>query len=213
MTVMKRRGAAVRIALATLTAGFAAALIAAGGSAAKAQDTDSGILTYPSHPFSVRAGLYLPRNGTVRDQLGIDWLSYGLGYDISTTGVRLPHTFSVYADYFDVTKTTGPSDFRLRSQSKTLGIGLAERYYFAPKTRNYQPYAGAGFGVYDVHAKSNDPGGAFNVYKTSVGGKILAGVEIREGLFIQGDYNWIPEPKLKDRLNLGGYQIQLGYRF
>jgi len=211
MTVIKRRGAAVRIALATLTAGFAAALIAAGGSPAKAQE--EGILSYPSHPFEVRAGLYLPRNTEVRNDLGIDWLSYGLGYDIQRSGTRLPHVLSVYADYFNVPKTTGPSTFRLRSQAASLGIGVAERYYFAPKQPFFQPYAGAGFGIYDVHAKSTDPGGTFDVYKTSIGGKLILGAEMREGLFIQGDYNWIPEPKLQNRLHLGGFQLQLGYRF
>ena len=211
MTVKKRRGAGVRVALATLTAGFIAALIAAGSSPARAQD--EGILSYPSHPFEVRAGVYLPRNGATRDDLGIDWLSYGVGYDISTSGKKLPHTFSVYADYFNVPKTTGPADFRLRSQAASIGVGVAERYYFMPTYSNFQPYAGAGAGIYDVHAKASDPGGTIDKYKTSIGGKILAGVEIRQGIFVQGDFNWLPEPKLEVREQLEGFQLQLGYRF
>ena len=97
--------------------------------------------------------------------------------------------FSAYIDYWDETKTTGPSDGRLRAEAVNQGYGISDRYYFAPHFPTFQPYAGAGFGIYNVHAKREGEGGFASEYKTSVGGKFMVGVEIREGLFAEASYN------------------------
>jgi hypothetical protein len=174
-----------------------------------------GLSSYPNAPWSVTAGLYLPSNGTTRDQLAIDWLSYGASYDFKSTGTRTPSTYSVYLDYFNQVKTTTVTDaLLLRSQAKMAGLGIADRYYFVPKYAPFQPYVGAGFGFYDVHADVESGGGSASEYKSAVGAKFLAGAQISSGIFLQGEYNWIPEPKIDgNRIHLSGYQLRAGYRF
>ena len=88
----------------------------------------------------------------------------------------------------------------MKSRNRLLWLGAAS--------------VGAAIGVYNTHAKTNDSNGYANEYKTSVGGKFMIGAEIREGLFGEISYSYLPEPKLNDdRVKLSGYQIQLGYRF
>jgi opacity protein-like surface antigen len=205
MTVSSRRG----VAAAALTAGILTALTA-GGSTAHAQALD----TYPAHPFAVRFGLYMPSNGTTRDQLGVSFPEVGLSYDFRETGSRLPSTYSVYLDYFLRAKTTGPDNFRLRSQAQMFGVGIADRYYLRPANTSCQPYLGAGVGLYRARASSSDPGGSASEYKTAIGGKLLAGAEVRAGLFGEIEYNFLPEPKLvQNRVHLSGAAFRIGYRF
>lgn len=206
MIVVSRQGAA---ALAAVSAGLTAAVLAP-GAAAQAQGYD----TYPVRPFTVKVGGYLPSSHSTRQDLGINWYDFGATYDFRTTGNKLPSTYSVYVDYFNRSKYTGPSGGRLRSQGKVFDIGLSDRYYFEPKLAALQPFVGAGFGIYDVRAYRNTAAGNANQYKTGIGAKIMTGAELRSGLMGEVEYTLMPEPRLvANRINLSGYRIRFGYKF
>ena len=201
------------VVCAMIAAGVTASVLG-GTTAARAQGLDAPSSARSEQPFRLKIGGYLPTNGNARDTLGINWIAFGAGYDLPKKNALKPSTYEIYFDYFDRTKNTGSGNLALRSEAQLFAIGVADRYYIMPASSEFQPYFGAGAGIYRVRAKTNFVGGQGEQHKTSIGAKFFTGAQIAGGLFGEVEYNVLPEPKLNGRrVRLSGYQLRLGYRF
>lgn len=204
-----------RAAALALTTGAAATLLAV-GPVSRAQAASDGSPWY--EPISVKAGLWMPSDAGTRRTLGYSFPAFGISYDIKKTSTAMPNKYEIYLDYFSRSKSrdvvVGDETIRDRAQGQMYAIGVADRIYFSPRSADYRFYAGAGVGIYHVRAEASIGGDKVHEYKTSFGGKFLAGTELSGGVFAQLEYAFIPEPKIDgERFKLSGTQLQLGYRF
>lgn len=185
---------------------FAAALVVTLGDAAHAQGGTS------QKPFRIRVGEFLPYDSDTEDALGTNFPSFGIGYDLKTVRTFAPTTIEVYADYFKRVKNT--RDFG-HVEAQSLGVGIATRSILTDKWSGFTPYAGAGLGIYSSFIGQLDPDGDYDsARRISVGGKFLIGGEIKAGLFIEGEYNFVPHPSIfGSDVAMSGFQLRLGYRF
>ena len=90
----------------------------------------------------------------------------------------------------------------------TYGVGVAVRQYGStPGTKPYSPYIGLGVGAYvlDVKNPSSD-----SSTKTTLGGKVFAGVELAAGPFLEANYTLTGS---NDGVRPNEVGIQIGDRF
>jgi opacity protein-like surface antigen len=187
----------------TAAAVAAGALVVALSGSAMAQD--NGI----SKPFRVKVGGFFPYDSDTQDALGSNFIAFGLGYDIKRVSSFRPATIEAYIDHFDRVRETGSIG---RVQATVLGGGLSARFSLhSTPNPNYTPYAGAGLGVFKVNAIDGDTA---STTRTSIGGKFFLGTELRNGLFGEAEFNYLPHPSVfgSDQV-LSGWQLRLGYRF
>jgi hypothetical protein len=185
---------------------FAAALVVTLGDAAQAQGDTS------NKPWRVKIGQFLPFDSDTEDALGTNFTSFGLGYDLKRVQSFAPTTYEIYVDYFKRAKRT--IDFG-RVQTDSLGVGLSTRSVITDKLGWVTPYAGAGLGVYSSFVGQLDPDGDYDsARRISIGGKFLVGAEFKGGIFLDGEFNFLPHPSIfGSDVSLSGFQLRLGYRF
>lgn len=164
-------------------------------------------------PFRIKVGGYFPYDTQARRDIGGNFISYGVGYDIRRFGSFLPATLEAYFDYFE--RDRGESGDR--RGARLYGGGLAVRYLLDPNPGPnplFYPYAGAGVGLYSARASRSADGFSQRRDRTSLGGKFLLGTEIRNGIFGEAEYNFVPHPSVfGNDVELSGFQLRLGYRF
>ena len=181
MNTFKKIAAAMAVALGTV------ALI---GGAANAQGKADVV-----KPFTIKIGGEFFTDSDVK-KFTKNAPSLGLVYDFGKTKATNPLVYSAYLDGL-YKKTHGV-------KLSIFGIGAQGRYLLAPAdSKSGVPYLGAGVGVYFLKA---DPGQS----KTRVGGKLLAGYELTNGLLGELEYNIIGEV---EGTSFNTFGVRLGYRF
>jgi hypothetical protein len=140
--------------------------------------------------FGIRGGVHMPKN---KDN-GKNWTAVGLDARVNMGALPIIGGQEVAVDYLGKGK-----------DNRVIGITLVQRYSTpAVVSGQPKPYFGMGFGIYDVRWKTTTPaeatakvGGApasgditTIEKKTSAGIKALAGIELKGGLYIQGDYHY-----------------------
>lgn len=212
----------------------AGALVWLGAAAAGAQTPAQAQNTLPiQRPLRLKIGGLFPSDNKVKDFLGKNVVFAGIGYDFAKTNGANPVTFEAFVDYGERSRTTNvvafgsPAGARVAATGRLIGGGVAARYLFAPPTQAFQPYAGAGVGVYNVYARLRVSGlgaaldGERTQNATSVGGKLLLGAQVSGGFFGEAEYNFFPKVTLDENnglvgggdASLNGYALRLGYRF
>lgn len=207
-----------------MLAALAIAGVLASGAYAQGSATDTMKV---QKPFSVKiGGAFFTDSGT-KDAIGNSTFTVGLGYDFLKTASTSPIIVQGYIDYFSPKSNTesvtvnGVTNSIESKMESTFGIGVAGRYAFInTPTANIVPYAGLGIGFYSAKGKvertisgsGSTPGTSESESKTksSLGGKIFAGVETKQGIFGEIDYNILP--KVED-LNFNNFGVRVGYRF
>lgn len=187
----------------------AACLIAAGSGGAQAQTLKKAIKNLPSDPVRVMVGGYFPAYHGARDALGQNFLSVGASLDVAPKTPTAQFIYSAYFDYLDRVKHNNGG----RTEAVIRGGGVLTRYHFTPKPAGFDPYVGAGVGIYNVRLKENYGSSVVKV-KTSLGGKFLTGAELPSHVFGEIEYDFVPRPERNGSKNkLNGYQARIGYRF
>lgn len=177
-----------------------------GGGAAHAQ---SIFRQLPPRPVRLMVGGYFPAYQGARDALGQQFISFGASLDVAPRTPYSQFVYSAYFDYFDVVKHTTAG----RNEAVLRGGGVVTRYHFTPKPLGFDPYVGAGVGLYNVRLKQ-DYGSSVVKTKTSLGGKFLVGAELPSHVFGEIEYDFLPRPERNGSKNkLNGYQARIGYRF
>lgn len=122
--------------------------------------------------IGVRAGAFMPKN----KDLGKTWLAVGADVRVNLPAVPIVGGQTIAADYLS------------KGSSNMLGITLVQRFtspIAAPVQGGIRPYAGLGFGYYRTHAEENGQSST----KSSAGLKVMGGLDIGQGLYVQGDYH------------------------
>jgi opacity protein-like surface antigen len=202
-----------------------AALAIAGVLASGAYAQESSAVTKVQKPFSVKIGGAFFNDGDTKDAIGNSTFTVGLGYDFLKTKATNPIIVQGYLDYFapksrERSVTAGGVTNTIESKLEyAFGLGVAGRYAFITEpTANFVPYAGLGLGFYSLKVKTDvsSVGGsspfsnAESNTKNGLGGKIFAGVEIKQGIFGELEYNFLP--KVEDA-DLSSFGARIGYRF
>jgi hypothetical protein len=192
----------------TAAALAATALVMAVGGSASAQDLDERI----DNPLRLKVGGFFPYDGDTRDALGSNFISFGVGYDLRRVSSFRPMVLEAYIDGFDRSRTTSGG----RAEAAVIGGGLATRFslFQTPPSRWYNPYAGAGLGVYYTRFKAElADGNSGSATRTSIGGKFFLGTEVRRNWFGEVEFNFLPHPSVlgSDQV-LSGWQLRFGYR-
>jgi outer membrane protein W len=147
--------------------------------------------------------VFLPTNGTAREYGQSAQLSAGLDYAFAKSASENPLLESVYVDYQGGSKNSG--------HVQTIGGGVAVRTYLtqpAGTKQSVAPYVGAGIGYYRILFKRTDTDR--DATTSSIGGKLLAGVELPQNLFLEANYQFLPS---KIGINPSGVGIDAGIRF
>lgn len=156
--------------------------------------------------ISIKVGGFFPSNGAATHSGGSTQLSAGLDYAVPATGngatTSLP---SIYADYNGGSKDGGHVD--------TYGIGFAVRTVpnLGPANKaGLAPYVGIGVGYYETQVKNTDVTPSVSGNKGNIGGKVFAGLDLTQSLFVEANYQLISSEK---GVNPSGFGVQLGARF
>jgi hypothetical protein len=164
----------------------------------------------------IKLGGYFPIGGSVRDQIGSALLSGGVSYEYPEANDD-PVT-ALYGVYLEGAARSGsvtrdvagqPTDFDTRFGYFTVGASVRKESPSDPE--GSRTYAGLGFGVYFLHEKGvkneNGLNQAYTRNSSSLGGKILAGVDTPGGVFSELDFTY---PGYWDR---SGFGFSVGLRF
>jgi hypothetical protein len=182
----------LKIAMMLATGALAGAFMA--GGAAHAQ---LGTLEKPVG-VGVRAGGYFP--GSRPGGMGKNWLALGADVRVNVSAVPIVGGQTVSLDYLK------------EGDSNITGITLVQRFsspVAAPiGAGGMRPYFGLGFGYYRVHVETDTE----SETKSTLGMKIMGGVDIGKGLYVQGDYH-LPATGKVAGLNPKGLAITAGLRF
>jgi hypothetical protein len=145
----------------------------------------------PERPFRIEAGV-------------IEWTEFfGEGQGIATAGISLDlwqncfgGSLSVYADTAGILQSHPTYRF--------FGGGVEYRQFLS-NSSTLKPYVGVGGGYYhlNVHDLSNQGTDRF-------GGKAFAGLELKNGLFLEAAFNYFGRNRDRD---LSRFGLSLGYRF
>ena len=183
-------------------------LLVAGAEGARAQNP---LKQLPPKPVRLMVGGYFPAYTGARDALGQNFISFGASLDVAPKSRTSQFIYSAYFDYVNRVKYTGAG----RNEAVIRGGGVLTRYHFAPQPTNFDPYVGAGVGIYNTRLKQgNGNGGEIVKTKTSLGGKFLVGAELPTHIFGEVEYDFVPRPERNGSKNkLNGYQARIGYRF
>jgi hypothetical protein len=191
----------------TVAALAVTALVMTLGGSANAQSTKV------ENPFRVKVGAFFPVDSDTQDALGSNFISFGLGYDFRQVYTFRPTTLGFYADGFHRTRSTSAA----RSESTVLSLGLESRFalWNEPPSRDFNPYAGAGIGVYYTRFKQElSTGPVQSATRTSVGGKFFIGTEAWGNWLAEAQFDFVPHPSVfGEDQDLNGWQLRLGYRF
>jgi hypothetical protein len=190
----------MKVSFKTLFASALVAGISTGlATAASAQAPTANVPTQEAaKPFAVKLGVAFPSDGDAKDAVGSTWFTFGLNYDIGKTKTTAPVVYGAYLD--------GTFASKNGNDVSAFGLGPEARYYFGAPTMPVSFYAGAGIGVYLLHASGN---GASQT-NTRFGGKLLAGAEFKQGFLGELAYNWTGNVH---SLTLNNFALLVGYRF
>ena len=137
--------------------------------------------------FSVQVGIGDEATSKARSQVGSDSLHAGasLNFGNGSTLFVLPGIQSADFDYNYASAHGG----RLNAYS----LMYANRIYLVPHlaqslVHHIVPYAGFGIGVIDTEVRRRDDGVTNSGNKTTVGGKLMLGVDLPSNLFVEGSY-------------------------
>lgn len=172
---------------------LALTLFAAMRTAASAQTFTPNV----QDPYSIKLGMFFPSNGDARSAGGSTQFSAGLDYALAKTTSDTPALPSVYFDY-----EGGASNGHIDS----FGLGAAIRTLTTSADNRFTPYVGAGAGVY--YEDGNHNGNSDT--NVGIGAKVFVGENIGQGLFVEGNYQFLPSTA---GINPSGFGVQLGYRF
>lgn len=148
--------------------------------------------------IGVRAGGHFPSSRP--EGIGKTWLALGADVRVNLPAIPIVGGQTVSLDYLT------------RDDSNITGITLVQRFsspIAAPIGQGgTRPYLGVGFGYYRVHVER---GGAEDT-SSSLGMKLMAGLDIGNSLYVQGDYH-LPATGSVLGMNPKGFAITAGLRF
>lgn len=173
-------------------AGLAAVGVVTGGGAQAQFQTLQKPVT-----IGVRAGGYFPKGHS--DGIGKSWLALGVDARVNITAIPIIGGQNVSVDYLK------------KGGSNITGVTLVQRFsspLAVPVGQGVRPYAGLGFGYYHIRAE----GDTETATKDTIGAKIVAGADLGQNLYIEGDYH-IPATGRVAGLNPKGLAITAGLRF
>lgn len=179
---------------------LAGALLLTLAGAAQAQTAAS------QNNISLKIGGFFPSNSSATHNGGSTQLSAGIDYAVPATGNNATTSLpSVYFDYNGGSKDGGHVD--------TYGLGLAIRTQptLGPASKlGLAPYVGIGVGYYEVQVKNTDVSPTESGNNGTFGGKVFAGLDLTQSLFVEANYQLISSEK---GVNPSGFGVQLGARF
>jgi hypothetical protein len=153
----------------TLALAVAGALVA-GGARAQFGDVQKPV------SFGIRAGVHMPKN----TDNGKNWTAVGLDARMNMGFLPVVGGQEIALDYLGKSK-----------DNRVVGVTLVQRYSSPTLVPGQpKPYFGLGFGVYDARWKTTTLGVTTVEKKTSAGVKALAGIDLKGGLYLQGDYHY-----------------------
>jgi hypothetical protein len=170
-------------ALAVLCAGFSVT--------AKAQDYE------PAEPstWAIKAGVFLPSEGTLKSQTNNVWTQVGL----------------LYTPNFRTRLLSGDvqfgADFAWEGSSYAIPLYARIIWPLSDEAFRYQVYGGIGAGVYFI----NSP----NISSTVQGGaQFVLGVNLNRNWFAEVQYDWVSgySDNLSNSVRVDGLKLQIGWR-
>lgn len=147
--------------------------------------------------LGVRAGGYWP--GDTPGGVDSGWLALGADVRVNMPFIPIIGGQTVSLDYLT------------SSGSNVTGLTLVQRFtspVSAPIGQGMRPYLGLGFGFYRIHVEAE----AAERNKSTVGMKVMGGVDIGKSLYLQGDYH-MPASANVLGVNTRGLAVTLGLRF
>jgi opacity protein-like surface antigen len=164
--------------------------------ACSAANAQLGGITKPVS-LGIRAGGYMPKDRPVG--MSKTWFAAGVDARVNISALPIIGGQTVSLDYLT------------RGSSSVSAITLVQRFsspVAAPVQGGVRPYFGVGVGVYRVHVKTDTGSDT----KTGPGAKALVGLEIGQGLYVQGDYH-LPAFGKVAGLRASGFAVTAGLRF
>lgn len=165
--------------------------------------TNPTLSTYRK-PSRLKAGVYAPTKKAVRNATADAYVSFGASVDLPPTGVTQPFTPELYLD--GAYHHSEADD----TEATILGIGVGFRYYLKTEkgfSQNHPHfYVGAGVGGYYIRTQLQ----GIKADKVTFGGKVTAGLDLRDGWAIEGSYLM---PGKFNGTDFAGLTAQLAYRF
>jgi hypothetical protein len=149
-------------------------------------------------PITIKLGIFLPTNGSVKDHVGKTFFAAGAELGLSKQAAAQTTEPLLYVDY------NGKSSSGQHIYDTGVGIGVKQ--YLGDVDASSTPYVGAGVGAYFDQAKVN--GSSEN--KTNLGFKLDVGYEFDHAALIEADYT---DAGSAAGVNADGFSILLGYRF
>ena len=175
-------------------------------SAPKAARADSGDPAL-AMCYRFEAGVFSPYKKDFSDLTQSAQLNIGLGYDFARSVEKVSRKSVVYGFYGDFS-----TDEKSGNEVTKTGIGLIARYYLNPLNAN-SFYIGAGIGGYVVHTKASGFNGSND---SEPGGKIVVGLEAKNGWFVEGAFTTISSVNFAasgSNLDPSGYSLMVGTKF
>jgi len=157
-------------------------------------------------PLTVKVGAFFPTDSRAKKNSNSTQISAGIDYAFGKTGSNNPSLPSVYVDYNGGNKNGG----HVNSYGAGIGVRSFTTTPAGNNKQNFSPYFGAGVGVYRVDIKDTSVTPSVSGTTTSIGGKVLAGVEFGGGLLVEANYQMLPSRK---GVNPSGFGVQVGARF
>lgn len=188
----------------------------------------------PRRPLALKVGVLFPTAGSKIEPNSADAnfgaanpaaFTLGASYDLGAPRAALrPLVCAAFVDVLTEASATrhdhGPFASEGLSGKGTgsgYGAGMMGRLYPIPLSRFY---VGAGVGIYPMHAKVtfSPTGPSYSRTETGAGGKLLLGIESRNGAFGEAEWDWLPEVNVKGagltfyRSRQSGLRLNAGYR-
>ncbi len=176
----------------TLVAGLVAVAALGSTVAAQAQTVDV------QKPVTIKLGIFLPSDGTVKDHAGNTFFAAGADFGLSKTTADQATVPLLYVDY------NGKSSSGQHLYDTGVGIGVKQ--YLGSSDASSTPYVSAGIGGYFDQAHFN--GSSEN--KTNVGYKLGVGYEFNHAEIVEADFQ---DAGSVAGVRADGFNILVGYRF
>jgi outer membrane protein W len=149
-------------------------------------------------PVTIKLGIFLPSNGTVKNKVGSTFFAAGLEFGLSKTTADQATIPLLYVDY--------NGDSKSGQHLYDTGVGVGVKHYLGSADASSSPYVGAGVGAYFDQASLN--GSSEN--KTNLGFKLDVGYEFSHAALIEADY---VNAGSAAGVSADGFDILVGYRF
>lgn len=173
---------------------LALALCSAG--TARAQDFEP----LPVHPWSVKLGLFIPTNGSLKDQVADTWWYAGVDYKPNLRYRPLSGDVHLGVDFA----------FRDQGSKSVFSIPLLAKILWpiTPTESRIRAYGGLGAGLYFINTR-------FIGGTTQPGLQFVAGVDLTERLFAEVAYDWVGgfTDDLGAGIRVDGVKLAGGVRF